>query len=167
MRILGVDPGLKGGTVFINGRTVLASPMPVVSKGKKNEIDAATLATRIRHLMGQGWWSDDADYRADRICYLEQVGAMPKQGVTSCFSFGCGWGMIRGILAAYGVPCVLVRPQEWQKEVLKGHAKGSEAAVATSLFPGVEFRVGRSTKPHEGLVDAALIAEYGRRMQRS
>jgi hypothetical protein len=89
---------------------------------------------------------------------------MPHQGVVSMFTFGTGWGQVRGICTGLGIPYQLVRPQEWQREMLAGQPKGSEYLVASRLWPLTDWRSSaRAVKPHSGLVDAALIAEYCRR----
>ena len=78
------------------------------------------------------------------------------------FKFGSGWGLVRGILAGRQIPYVLVRPQEWQKVMLAGYPKGSEYLVASRRWPSHDFRASeRCRKPHDGMVDAALIAAYG------
>ncbi len=89
---------------------------------------------------------------------------MDSSGVVSMFTFGACWGLVRGICTGLGLSYELARPQEWQRALLAGQAEGSEYLVASRLWPQAEWRQSeRSQKPHEGLVDAALIAEYGRR----
>lgn len=153
MTIIGIDPGLSGGLAALDGETIDLLIMPVVAVGLKREIDEQTLVD----------WLASYKVRGDVQVIIEAVHAMPKQGVTSMFTFGTGWGLVRGICAGLGIPYRLVRPQEWQRVVMPGMARGSEYCVASRLWPLAEFRAsGRCRKPHEGLVDAALIAEYGR-----
>jgi crossover junction endodeoxyribonuclease RuvC len=149
--VLGIDPGLDGGLAAIQPEGLRLAVMPVVAVGTKREIDEQALVAEIlRH-------------RPERV-FLERVQAMPRQGVVSMFNFGTGWGLVRGICAGLGLPYELVRPQEWQRMMLAGQPKGSEYLVASRLWPNAEWRASdRARKPHGGLVDAALIAEYGRR----
>jgi crossover junction endodeoxyribonuclease RuvC len=150
--IIGIDPGLSGGIAVIHsdGR-VIAEPMPVVETAKGKELDEQELIS----LLQVDLWPK---------VFIERVHAMPKQGVVSMFTFGVGWGLVRGICAGLGLSYELVRPQEWQKAMLEGHPKGSEYLVASRLFPGTDWRASpRCKKAHDGMVDAALIAEYGRR----
>jgi crossover junction endodeoxyribonuclease RuvC len=128
-------------------------PMPVAETAKGREIDE----NRIVDLL--------AEFRPERV-YVEKVHAMPKQGVCSMFTFGTGWGIIRGILAGRRIPYILVTPQQWQKVVLAGQTRGSEYLVASRLWPTHDFRASPRCKvAHSGMVDAALLAEYGRRDQ--
>ena len=89
---------------------------------------------------------------------------MPKQGVRSTFTFGMGFGLVKGVVLGLRLPLVEVTPQEWKRKILKGYPKGSEDTVAKKLWPNQSFlATERSRKPHDGIIDAALIAEYGRR----
>jgi crossover junction endodeoxyribonuclease RuvC len=147
--ILGIDPGFTGGLAMLGDNELMTIVMPVVDRAQGgSELDLPELVRRIKffkHILKGG------------VCYLEQVNAMPGQGVTSMFRFGCGWGCIRGVLAAVEVPTILVRPQKWQKVV------GRDAVAATARFPGHDFKASdRCRNPHSGMVDAALIAAYGR-----
>lgn len=100
--------------------------------------------------------------------FLEQVAAMPGQGVSSMFKFGRNFGMIEGMLIAFEATYELVRPQVWQKEMHAGieksiDPKGRSLIAAQRLFPNVNLIPDRCRVPHSGSVDALLIAEYGRR----
>lgn len=151
--VIGVDPGLDGGLAALSSDGLELRVMPVVEVGKRRQLDERTIVR---------WFSDFAP--GECRVFIEAVGARPKQGVAAMFSFGTGWGLVRGICAGLGMPYELVRPQEWQGEVLKGQPSGSEYLVASRLWPNAEWRASeRCQKPHDGLVDGALIAEYGRR----
>lgn len=98
------------------------------------------------------------------FCVVEHVGAMPGQGVTSCFSFGQNFGFILGLLAAFRIPYELVRPQKWKKEFSCTSDKNTSIAVAKRLFPGVSLRrTERCTKDHDGMAEALLLAELAKR----
>lgn len=100
----------------------------------------------------------------DIICYLEQVHAMPKQGVSSTFNFGMNYGFIQGVLKAYGIPYELVTPQKWKKEFSCTSDKNTSIEVCKRLFPNVNLKATeRCKKDHDGMAEALLIAEYGRR----
>ncbi len=98
------------------------------------------------------------------ICYLEHVHAMPKQGVSSTFNFGMNFGFIQGVLKAYGIPYELVTPQKWKKEFSCTSDKNTSIEVCKRLFPNVNLKAtDRCRKEHDGMAEALLIAEYGRR----
>lgn len=109
--------------------------------------------------------------------WLEKQHPMKKQGLTSTFSTGTGFGVLRGVLAglqAAGLPVVwtIVPARTWQRVMLAGLPKnksgkassGLAAQVCADIWPDVSLLATRkSRKPHEGLADALVIAEYGRR----
>lgn len=96
-------------------------------------------------------------------CFIEKVGAMPEQGVTSMFGFGCGWGIWRGILAAYRIPRTFVTPQAWKKVIMEGISskddKNAARMRASQLFPRCAHLFERTCD--DGRAEAALIAKYG------
>jgi hypothetical protein len=152
MGILGVDPGLQGGLAIRAKEGLIYEPMPVVG----GEIDLAAL-TR--------WLSEN---RSEiKMAYVEKVWALPKQGVPGGFKFGVGFGAVQGILTALAIPFELVLPRMWMKAMHAGispdlDSKARSQLAATRIFPAINFlATERSSKPHEGMVEASLIAEYG------
>jgi hypothetical protein len=165
MKVLGIDNGLEGALVLLDGPRVEKSVMPTMSKpsGKGNEYDIAAI---IRQL--EAWKPDKA--------FLEKAQAMPaslrgrQQGGVSSFSTGYGYGVMRGVLAALKIPHELVHPKTWQKllfaDMAKTDTKAASVAKAQQLWPSVDWRATERCKVlHHGLTDAALIAEWGRRCQ--
>jgi hypothetical protein len=153
MICIGCDPGLDGGLAAITPEGLNLRVMPAVAVGKRRQLDEQAI---VRWLMGFP--------AANTRVFIELVASRPKQGVVAMFSFGTGWGLVRGICAGLGLSYELVRPQEWQGEMLKGQPEGSEYLVASHLWPNAEWRASeRAVKAHDGLLDAALIAEFGRR----
>jgi crossover junction endodeoxyribonuclease RuvC len=156
MKILGIDPGLSGGIAVLSPDGPWYEPMPTVA-AKKGEL--LNLSALVRLLSGR-----DID-----IAYLEMVSARPGQGVSSTFKFGRSYGAIEGILTGLKIPYQLVTPQAWTKVIHVGieaaDPKAKSQIAASRLFPSLDLRASvRCKKPHEGVVDALLIAEYGRRL---
>ena len=161
--IVGIDPGLSGAIAAItnNGTVAVCCLAPVIQikdkKKVKHEIDIGGFVKVLQGIK---------DIDAIEHVYLEKVSAMPGQGVTSMFNFGMSYGIVKGILGTLGLSYTLVHPKTWQKEVLKDMPPGSAEAVAVRMFPNTNFLpTARCTKRHDGLIDAVLIAEYGRRVQ--
>ena len=145
---MGIDPGKTGGVAFISGGELHTFPMPILA----GEVDAGRLASLIH------------EYRPTRAA-VEKAQAMPKQGVTGVFSYGTGYGMIRGVLGALQVPYVLVGPRTWKAKVLYGTKKDKDAAIqyVSCRYPATSLlRTERCSKPHDGMADAACIAEHCR-----
>lgn len=160
MTILGIDPGLEGGIAICHpGELPILHRMPVedgINEWAVKEILTDSLLEARRKA------TDEVPIRA----YIEKVAAMPKQGVCSMFTFGAGWGLIRGIMCGLGIPYVLVLPRAWQKELLAGLDRTDTKAAAyqyvSKRFPQLDYRATeRSYKPHSGKVDALCIALYG------
>ena len=146
--VLGIDPGLKGGYALIGPGDVLAEPFPLAGKS----LDLAELARE--------WRSFELD-----LAVIERVHAMPKQGVTSMFTFGKTCGQIEGILAALGVPVEFVTPQAWKAAILAGTLKDKDAAVAycRRVFPSVQLVRKGCRKASDGMADALCLAQFGKR----
>ena len=146
--IVGIDPGQTGGIAGIQPTGgCVARPMPVTGK----DIDGHAIAAELRAL-------------APEVVILEKVHAMPKQGVSSTFKFGMGFGLVIGVCEALGIPYRLVTPQSWKKVVLAGTAKDKDAAISfvRRAYPAVDLTPGRKRVPHDGMADAVCLAEYGR-----
>lgn len=161
---IGIDPGLNGAICIIDFSPVLVSinkinliPMPLNGR----EVDCHALAEIF-----QAFHMDESV-----MACLEKVSAMPKQGVSSMFKFGRCVGALQAILASFKIPYSEVTPQAWQKEMHVGinrkclpRPKERSLSAAKKLFPRIDLLKSRLSKvPHEGFVDALLIAEYGRR----
>ena len=154
--VMGIDPGLDGAVAWILPDQVEVRVTPTIAAGKAGRREFDT--TGMFELLTR--------YPID-LAVIEAVGPMPKQGVTSTFRFGVGYGLWLGLLAALKIPHVAVTPQLWKKVVLAGTAKDKAAAVqfASRRFPHVSLLPSsRSKVPHDGLADALALAEYARRL---
>ena len=157
---IGIDPGQKGAVAIISGGKVAALfDMPTVSvkrgKTNKEEVSAALLSGHFSSLIPSG----------SKVAVLERVGAMPGQGVTSCFSFGRAVGVVEGVLAAKGIGVTIVPPQTWQRALRVRDGKDGSLLRATELFPEVADQlVGPRGGKLDGRSDALLMAEYCRQL---
>ena len=158
--LVGIDPGLNGGIVSIDmdGQIIFKWTMPIIDSGKsKREIDLVAL---------RGIFDE---VKEAKMVFIEKVGAMPGQGVSSMFKFGKVFGYLEAMIAAFQMPYIMVTPQQWSKEMHFGLSrdlkpKDRSLLVLNRLYPKIDLRATeRSKKPHDGLLDALLIAEYGRR----
>lgn len=142
--ILAVDPGLTGALAFYFPAqdAITAEDMPVVGA----DVDAATLAARI------------AQMKPD-VAIVELVASRPGQGVASVFKFGCGFGMVRGVIASSGVPMHLVTPSKWKRHFNLDADKEKARALALHFWP-IRYDLFGRKKDH-GRAEAALLARYG------
>ncbi len=154
---MGADPGKQGGLAFIvpttRGPCVYdAMPMPLSG----NEIDPVRIADVVKAHLRSG----------DIIATVEKVGAMPKQGLSSTFNFGKGYGTVLGVLAGLGVRVELVTPQRWKGLILDGTTKDKDAAIAycRRAWSGTNLIPAGCRVPHDGIADAICIAAYGQRV---
>lgn len=95
---------------------------------------------------------------------VEQVSSMPKQGVASTFKLGKGAGYVEGVLAARRIPYQLVVPRKWKGEYGLNSDKKKSVEVCKKLFPEVNLVPDGCKKAHDGMAEALLMAEYGRRL---
>jgi crossover junction endodeoxyribonuclease RuvC len=149
MRRLGIDPGIGGALVVLeDGQPVEWMHMPVYLVGKSKRVNGYELADWIR--------SVDVD-----VAFMEQVGAMPGQGVTSMFSFGHSAGTVTGIIATLGISLCLITPQEWKKQhLITGMGKDASRAKAIHMWP--QWKELHKKGKGQAFADAALIAMTGR-----
>jgi len=141
---VGIDPGIKGAVVYTDGMNVEVYPTPYHNK----DYDYLEMV----NLLGK---------HPIKGCILEKVSAMPGQGVRSMFTFGMGFGIWRGILAALKIKHTLIHPATWTKFMLKGRpGLGKEKAYheARRMFPDWEPKF----KYEREYADAILLAEMAR-----
>lgn len=159
MRILGIDPGAGGAlALFVTVQDTTSWPflqlydMPVIvgKVGSRNrtQISESLLAGLVR------------DMKPD-IAWIEQVHAMPRQGVTSSFNFGLAFGLCRGVCAALNVPVQLIAPTVWKRHFRLGVGKHDSRLLACRLFPENAAQFARVRD--DGRAEAALLALYGSR----
>lgn len=143
MIFIGIDVGKKGGFAIIGECGVTVCPWD-------DDKFAMAMGLEARN--------------SECVACVEQVHAMPKQGVSSTFAFGKAAGFIEGVLMANRIPFQLVPPQKWKKEYSLGNDKNQSIAVCKKLFPNVDLLpTARSTKDSDGMAEALLMAEYARR----
>ena len=152
MRV-GVDCGLQGAiALLMNDFQLLeVTDMPIMAKSKnKNQVNPAVLATIMDKYQRK--------YRSDITVYVEAVSAMPGQGVSSMFGFGVSFGIVQGVVAAVGLPMVLVTPVAWKRRAgLLGKPKDFSRTICQRLYPGADI----ARKKDIGRAEAILIAKFG------
>ena len=155
MLIIGVDPGISGAICFFeNGEIKDIIDMPVMADGKKNK----------KQINGSQIYNEMIERtknipKKDIIVVIEQVSAMPGQGVTSMFNFGQSFGVIKGICSAMQFSVHFVRPAKWKKyfNLLKTEKEASRSK-AIEVFPYISSKLTR--KKDSNKADAILIASY-------
>ncbi len=153
MKIIGIDPGLSGAIAFLENNKVLGIfDMPVMSEGKKNkkQLNSAQLVNIFRENMNN---------EEETIVVVEQVNAMPGQGVTSMFNFGQTFGAIKGVCAALNLPIFFVRPSKWKKyfELLNSSKDASRTKVI-EMYPKLSNQLTKKKDVNKS--DAILIAKF-------
>jgi len=150
MLTIGIDPGASGAIVMLEDDMPIEwMGMPVYKVGSATRVNASELA----YFLDQGKYVQHV--------YIEQVGAMPGQGVSSMFNFGHSCGTVMGVVGALGYAHTMVTPQKWKKAAgLIGTDKEAARARAIQLWP--EWRALDTKGKGQALADAALIARYGK-----
>ena len=155
MLIIGIDPGISGSICFFeDGKILEVIEMPVMTDGKKNkkQVNGAQIYNEFSKRINK---KKDDEVRV----VIEQVSAMPGQGVTSMFNFGQSFGILKGICSAMQLPMFFVRPAKWKKYFnLINSEKDASRTKAIEIFP--YFSVNLSKKKDSNKADAILIASF-------
>ena len=155
MFIIGIDPGISGSICFFEeGKIIDVVEMPNMTEGKKNkkQVNGAKIyneiSNRIKNME-----------KKDIKVIIEQVSAMPGQGVTSMFNFGQSFGILKGICSAMQLPMYFVRPAKWKKYFnLLNSEKDASRTKAIEIFPYFSSQLAR--KKDSNKADAILIASF-------
>ena len=167
--IISFDPGFKGGMAAWDESGILyAIPMPRSGEG----IDEREIAQLIA-------------CQCPTLVVIERVGNMlaedetgertVKNGASAMFSFGMGYGILRGIARSYQVMSesagrqVLIDyplPQSWKKVVIPGATRGKAGAIAycKKHFPEVSLIPKGCRVEHTGIADSLCLLRYGQKV---
>ena len=155
MLVIGIDPGISGSICFFqDGIIIDVVDMPTMIEGKKNkkQVNGSQIFNEISNRTKK---IDKKDIRV----IIEQVSAMPGQGVTSMFNFGQSFGILKGICSAMQLPMYFVRPAKWKKYFnLINSEKDASRARAIEIFPYFSSQLSR--KKDSNKADAILIASF-------
>jgi len=155
MMIIGIDPGLSGSICFfLDGEIMDVVEMPTMTEGKKNkkQVNGSQVFNEITERIKK------IEKKKIKVV-IEQVSAMPGQGVTSMFNFGQSFGILKGICSAMRLPVYYVRPAKWKKYFnLINSEKDASRSRAIEIFP--YFSTHLSKKKDSNKADAILISSF-------
>lgn len=158
--VIGIDNGVSGGVCVLSGHHGLivgCFPMPVQKVTSRTEVNVCDLVLML----------DKVDHKwRGGVVFIEE----PNNSRTpsTAYSVAASFHAVRGMLDIYDVATVRITPQRWQRAMLgkvpTGQTKPAALAKARMLWPDETWLASPRCKvPHDGMVDAALIAEYGRK----
>ena len=155
MLIIGIDPGITGSICFFeDGKIIDVVEMPTMTEGTKNkkQVNGSQIFNEISESIKK------LDKNNTRVV-IEQVSAMPGQGVTSMFNFGQSFGVLKGLCSAMQLPMYFVRPARWKKYFnLINSEKDASRTKAIQIFPYISAQLSR--KKDANKADAILIASF-------
>ena len=155
MLIIGIDPGISGSICFFqDGKILDVVEMPTMTEGKKNkkQVNSSQIYNEILKRINK---LENNEVRV----VIEQVSAMPGQGVTSMFNFGQSFGILKGLCSAMQLPVYFVRPAKWKKYFsLINSEKDASRTRAIEIFPYFSSELSR--KKDSNKADAILIASF-------
>jgi hypothetical protein len=150
---LGIDPGKKGGLAIVREDTGLHAY--IVMPGTVVDI-AIWISSQYNEHEESGY---------SLIMVSERAQPMPKQGIVSAFGYGKHFGGFEAISAMLEMPYHDIHPVTWKKAMMVNSDKSSSIKKCKQIFPTVNLKAtSRSTTDHDGLAEAILLAEYGRRI---
>lgn len=150
---LGIDPGATGALAFFDpiADDMVIYDMPThtvkVSGKEKRKLDFTGLASIL-----------DKHAADTAFAIIEEVNAMPKQGITSTFSFGRAFGAAEMVVAANFISYTTERPDSWKRAMRLTRDKDGARREASRLMPkhaGLWPLV-----KHDGRAEAALLAYH-------
>ena len=155
MLIIGIDPGITGAICFFEDGIIKdVIDMPTMASGNKNkkQINGSQIFNEIS--------IRTKNYKSENVnVVVEQVSAMPGQGVTSMFNFGQSYGILKGICSAMQLPMYFVRPAKWKKYFnLINSEKDASRTRAIEIFPYYSSHL--SKKKDSNKADAILLASF-------
>jgi len=145
--ILGIDPGLSGAIAWVSddGHLIRVADMPTVEVNGKKKVSPQMLVALLE------------DYDDAKMVAIEDVGAMPGQGVTSTFNFGYSAGILAGVCAGLRMPTSFYRPAVWKRAAGVPADKGAARQMAQRFWPGCrDF----DRVKDDGRAEAALLARW-------
>jgi len=167
---VGIDVGGEGAVVSMNAEGEVIDKYVVPKIG--NVVDLHLLSKYI--IMCKG-----------AKVAIEDVHSIFGTSSKSNFKFGFASGAMEALLVAHSIAFERVAPKAWQKVAWQGvhivstatgkrlksgamqtkvDTKGTSLLAAKRLFPTLDLRASERCKiPHDGIVDALLMAEYARR----
>lgn len=155
--IIGIDPGITGAIAVLDDEGLSVADMPAVAtKAGRQQVSPHLLRELLEPLI-------PFNLGGGLLAVVEEVHAMPKQGVSSMFSFGQSYGTILGVLGGLYIPYKLVTPNAWMKNAgVKGKRGEGPVKKDLALTRVLEYFPDKadffSLKKHHGRADAALIA---------
>jgi len=160
MIFIGIDNGLDGAVAVLNDsdNTLKTFSTPFIKEDMggnktKRRYDIPGMINLLKPY---------ANIATNAFAVLESAQAMPKQGVTSMFSIGYGFGIWSAILACLKIPHTIIRPQKWQgKYGISGDTKAQAYLVCERIFPMNKFKTERG-RVLDGHCDATLMADYAK-----
>ena len=152
--IIGIDPGASGAIAILDGsgKLVRGFDMPIIE---------VKVGKAIKRRVAPYFLQDELQLYAieGARAVVEQVGAMPGQGVSSMFAFGEAFGLVKGVLAGMKITTATVIPGRWKKDLKVNASKDGSRALAASLWPDMAGEFKRVKD--DGRAEAALIAHWG------
>lgn len=150
MIVVGIDPGITGAIgVLKDGAFASVEDLPVMANGRRNQIDAAGVDDLLRQV--RTVWPHESF-----AVVMEQVSAMPGQGVSSMFSLGDSFGALRAVVACRRLALDLVTPAKWKRDMGISKDKDFARAKAIQLFPDASVVLSR--KKDHNRAEALLLA---------
>lgn len=151
MNVMGIDPGRDGGIAVLGDGVLKYWPMKIVTEFETT------------------WRKLGSEYDVKHV-FIEKAQSMPKNGAIQMFNYGVGFGKILGWMESMQYPYTLVPPAVWAREMHAGcmgeSTKDKSFQAVERLFPGNLWVLPGCKKKHDGMAEAVLIAEFGRRKLR-
>jgi len=147
--IIGVDPGFTGAIAFLGDTRLIIHDLPLTMYMNRAQIDPYKFSDIVC-----------SKKTGIRFAVVEDVSAMPGQGVTSMFRFGYNAGILLGVLAAHNIKVLKIKPSVWKPALGLSRRKKDSRDLASKIFPDNAESFTRVKD--DGRAEAALIAHFAK-----
>ena len=144
---VGIDPGKHGGIVLLR------------SKGLQDYMPMPPTVSEIIVGLKQFFLYPSS------VMVVERAQPMPKQGISSTAKYMRHFGIFEAVAACLQVRYIEVSPSQWKRDMGLTKDKNDSIRLCERLFPNIDLVLPHCRKPHDGIAEAALIAEWARRKQ--
>ena len=165
---IGIDIGKKGAITVLSSDGIETHAIPMV----KDELSYSDLFDLLQHIQNVTLTKTGGNPHV----VFEKLGVIFGSSKATAFSMGYQSGAVEMMMISLGIPYTKVPAKQWQKDMFQGveiikktgktsnDTKAMALIAARRLFPNQKLTFGeRATKPHDGIVDSLLMAEYAKR----
>jgi hypothetical protein len=175
IKVIGIDPGLKGGICFLEGfviQDLIRMPVIKLETKTKKLVREMTKAEKKLHkakkpvfktktiVNSKAVYDLVLEFKPDLVV-IEKPFYLGIESRVSTASNAENVGRLYGITEGLGHKILRVQASSWKPYYDLGDDKEEAIAKAEELYPSVDLIPPRCREKQDGLAEALLLARYG------